>query len=87
MNEEPIDIVEIRNWLKAPDPSINFVTACDKKTSGTGEWILSQPEYIHWCQGAAQLLWIQGKGKDLLLDMNLNLNSNYLVGSGRTILS
>ncbi|KAF9062563.1 hypothetical protein BDP27DRAFT_278804 [Rhodocollybia butyracea] len=68
-NWKPIDIVEIRNWLKAPDPSINFVTACDKKTSGTGEWILSQPEYIHWCQGAAQLLWIQGKvgsGKTIL---------------------
>jgi hypothetical protein len=65
LDKEPIDIVEIRNWLKAPDPSTNFITACDKKTLGTGEWILSQPQYIQWCEGTAGLLWIQGKGKSL----------------------
>ncbi|KAF9063866.1 ankyrin repeat-containing domain protein [Rhodocollybia butyracea] len=79
-NWKPINIVEIRNWLKAPDPSTNFVSACDKKTSGTGEWIFSQQEYIQWCQGPAGLLWIQGKvgsGKTILSSTIIeNLKAN-----------
>ncbi|KAF9065843.1 hypothetical protein BDP27DRAFT_1071877 [Rhodocollybia butyracea] len=63
------DVAAIRNWLKAPDPSTNFVAASDKRTPGTGDWILSHPEYIQWCQGKPGILWIQGKvgsGKTIL---------------------
>ncbi|KAF9065839.1 ankyrin repeat-containing domain protein [Rhodocollybia butyracea] len=59
----------IQNWLKAPNPSTNFVAACDKKTAGTGEWILSHPEYDKWHQSKHGILWIQGKagsGKTIL---------------------
>ncbi|KAF9063548.1 hypothetical protein BDP27DRAFT_1478189 [Rhodocollybia butyracea] len=63
------DVSVIRNWLKAPDSSTNFVAAYDKKTDGTGDWILSHSEYVKWCQGKHGILWIQGKagsGKTIL---------------------
>ncbi|KAF9060541.1 ankyrin repeat-containing domain protein [Rhodocollybia butyracea] len=63
------DVSAIRDWLKAPDPSTNFVAAYDKKTAGTGEWILSHSEYVKWCQGEPGILWILGKvgsGKTIL---------------------
>ncbi|KAF9064325.1 ankyrin repeat-containing domain protein [Rhodocollybia butyracea] len=63
------NVSAIRNWLKAPDPSTNFVAACDKKTDGTGDWILSHSEYVKWHQGKHGILWIQGKvgsGKTIL---------------------
>ncbi|KAF9062938.1 ankyrin repeat-containing domain protein [Rhodocollybia butyracea] len=75
------NVSAIRSWLKAPDPSINFVAACDKRTPGTGQWILSHPQYVQWCQGRPGILWIQGKvgsGKTILsttIIKNLQVNS------------
>ncbi|KAF9058423.1 hypothetical protein BDP27DRAFT_587308 [Rhodocollybia butyracea] len=63
------DVLPIQNWLKAPDPSTNFVAACDKRTPGTGDWICSHPQYTQWCRGKPGILWIQGKvgsGKTVL---------------------
>ncbi|KAF9063553.1 hypothetical protein BDP27DRAFT_1367948 [Rhodocollybia butyracea] len=63
------DVPDVRTWLEAPDPSTNFVAACDKKTAGTGDWILSHSEYVQWRQSRAGILWIQGKvgsGKTIL---------------------
>ncbi|KAE9385899.1 hypothetical protein BT96DRAFT_928589, partial [Gymnopus androsaceus JB14] len=37
-------IQEIRDWLKAPDCSTNFNTAANKKTAGTGMWIIKHPK-------------------------------------------
>ena len=51
----------IRTWLNAPDPSINFNNALDKKATGTGEWIIKHPTYRGW-KNHGNLLWIQGKG-------------------------
>ncbi|KAJ4477612.1 ankyrin repeat-containing domain protein [Lentinula lateritia] len=59
----------IHKWLGAPDSSINLCTALDKKTSGTGNWIFHDPQYIHWMKQGG-MLWIQGKagsGKTILL--------------------
>ncbi|KAF9064047.1 hypothetical protein BDP27DRAFT_1426268 [Rhodocollybia butyracea] len=72
-NWKPIDILKIRDWLKAPDPSTNLVAACNKKIPGTGEWILSHEHFIKWRKDESGLLWIHGK-----VD---------LVGSGKTFLS
>ncbi|KAF9056915.1 hypothetical protein BDP27DRAFT_1454269 [Rhodocollybia butyracea] len=55
------DVFAIRKWLKAPDPSTNFVAACDKRTPGTGEWILSDPQFVEWREATSGVLWIQGK--------------------------
>ncbi|KIK64487.1 hypothetical protein GYMLUDRAFT_40009, partial [Collybiopsis luxurians FD-317 M1] len=54
--------------LQAPDCSANRAAAADKKTEGTGQWILSHPEYQKW-KGQPGILWIQGKagsGKTVL---------------------
>ncbi|KIK62216.1 hypothetical protein GYMLUDRAFT_553418 [Collybiopsis luxurians FD-317 M1] len=62
------DKEKIQKWLDAPDCSVNFRVADDKRTEGTGQWILNDPEYIKWKQGPS-VLWIQGKagsGKTIL---------------------
>ncbi|KAE9397589.1 hypothetical protein BT96DRAFT_940844 [Gymnopus androsaceus JB14] len=51
---------KIRDWLKAPDCSVNFQTAVDKKTHGTGQWIMDHLEYQKWKESST-VLWIQGK--------------------------
>ncbi|KIK51048.1 hypothetical protein GYMLUDRAFT_252394 [Collybiopsis luxurians FD-317 M1] len=59
---------KIQKWLNAPDCATNFQTADDKRTEGTGQWILDHPEYNEWKQSPS-LLWIQGKagsGKTIL---------------------
>ncbi|KAE9398926.1 hypothetical protein BT96DRAFT_715975 [Gymnopus androsaceus JB14] len=53
---------EIRDWLKAPDCSVNFQTAVDKKTNGTGQWIVNHSKYKNWKENST-VLWIQGKGR------------------------
>jgi hypothetical protein len=78
-NKEPIDILNIRDWLKAPDPSTNFVAACNMKTPGTGEWLLSDSQFVQWRENKSGMLWIQGKGKILLYG---NFESKYSGCSG-----
>ncbi|KIK58830.1 hypothetical protein GYMLUDRAFT_140091, partial [Collybiopsis luxurians FD-317 M1] len=59
---------KILKWLNPPDCTINFQVADDKRTGGTGQWILDHPEYIKWKQ-SPNVLWIQGKagsGKTIL---------------------
>ncbi|KIK55213.1 hypothetical protein GYMLUDRAFT_878684 [Collybiopsis luxurians FD-317 M1] len=60
---------KIKKWLNAPDCTMNYQAADDKRTEGTGQWILNDPEYIKWKQSPS-MLWIQGKagsGKTILL--------------------
>ncbi|KIK54282.1 hypothetical protein GYMLUDRAFT_906042 [Collybiopsis luxurians FD-317 M1] len=54
---------KIQKWLNAPDCTINFQAADDKRTEGTGQWILDHPEYNEWKESPG-LLWIQGKGME-----------------------
>ncbi|KAF9063540.1 ankyrin repeat-containing domain protein [Rhodocollybia butyracea] len=55
-----------------------------KKTAGTGEWILSDSEYVEWHEGEPGILWIQGKvgsGKTMLSTTIIkNLQDNSAVG-------
>ncbi|KAE9390083.1 hypothetical protein BT96DRAFT_356378 [Gymnopus androsaceus JB14] len=64
------DQVQIyKDWLKAPDCSTNFIAAANKKTTGTGMWIIEHPKYVEWDNNGG-LLWIQGKagsGKTVIL--------------------
>ncbi|KIK53217.1 hypothetical protein GYMLUDRAFT_943450 [Collybiopsis luxurians FD-317 M1] len=62
------EVRDIRDWLQAPDCSANRADAAHKKAEGTGQWILSHPEYRKW-KGQPSILWIQGKvgsGKTVL---------------------
>ncbi|KAI1868470.1 uncharacterized protein JN550_006386 [Neoarthrinium moseri] len=51
---------EIRDWLKAPDASINFNEACKMKHAGTGLWFVKGESFSAWLQQANSFLWLQG---------------------------
>ncbi|KAK3299419.1 ankyrin repeat-containing domain protein [Chaetomium fimeti] len=51
---------EIRDWLKAPDASINYNEACKKKYPGTGLWFIKSPQFSTWLQTANSFLWLKG---------------------------
>ncbi|KAF9061011.1 ankyrin repeat-containing domain protein [Rhodocollybia butyracea] len=61
--------IKIHDWLRAPECSVNFQAAADKRTQGTGQWILEHSKYENWKE-TSNVLWIQGKagsGKTILL--------------------
>ncbi|EAQ90491.1 hypothetical protein CHGG_02426 [Chaetomium globosum CBS 148.51] len=51
---------EIKNWLNAPDASINYNDACKKKYPGTGLWFIKSPQFSTWLQTANSFLWLKG---------------------------
>ncbi|KAJ3754927.1 ankyrin repeat-containing domain protein [Lentinula raphanica] len=64
----------LREWFAAPDCSVDFNTAMDKRADGTCEWILRVPAYLKWRKGG-NILWIQGKagsGKTILMTSNID---------------
>ncbi len=55
-------------WLGAPDAWRNLRNAIEKRQPGTGEWLLSSPEFQAWLS-SPQFLWltgIPGAGKTIL---------------------
>lgn len=38
----------IREWLKAPDASVDHNAACSKRHPGTGTWLVSGEQYTDW---------------------------------------
>ncbi|KAH7869852.1 uncharacterized protein C8R40DRAFT_1073803 [Lentinula edodes] len=71
---------KLQEWLSAPNSSINYTTALNKRTPGTGVWIFDHLIYNAWREEHG-ILWIQGKagsGKTVLLSTiieNLSKNS------------
>ncbi|KAJ3966507.1 ankyrin repeat-containing domain protein [Lentinula raphanica] len=64
----------LREWLAAPDCSIDLNTALSKRVDGTGQWILKMPPYLKWRKEGG-ILWIQGKagsGKTILMTSNID---------------
>ncbi|THU81756.1 hypothetical protein K435DRAFT_844622 [Dendrothele bispora CBS 962.96] len=53
-------IQDIRKWIGAPDPSTNFVAACNKMTEGTGLWLVNDGKFEEW-KNQGGLFWLQGK--------------------------
>ncbi|KAL6714577.1 hypothetical protein ACLMJK_008002 [Lecanora helva] len=56
-------------WLSAPDPSSNFESAREKRSQGTGIWLLENPTFLRWKSSPCSLLWLSGKpgsGKTVL---------------------
>lgn len=51
---------EIRDWLKAPDASINYNDACKKKHPGTGAWFIKSPQFTAWLGTPNSFLWLNG---------------------------
>ncbi|KAJ3859255.1 hypothetical protein EV359DRAFT_68314 [Lentinula novae-zelandiae] len=71
---------KLQEWLSAPNSSINYTTALNKRTPGTGVWIFDHPIYNAWREEHG-ILWIQGKagsGKTVLLSTIIeNLSKNF----------
>jgi ankyrin repeat domain-containing protein 50 len=50
----------IRDWLKAPDATINHNAACAKRHPGTGMWFVKGPIFALWLIQDNSFLWLNG---------------------------
>ncbi|KAJ3766622.1 hypothetical protein FB446DRAFT_708486 [Lentinula raphanica] len=57
---------KLQDWLNAPDCSINYSTALNRRVDGTGQWILKDPTYLVWKEQGS-VLWIQGQDVIILV--------------------
>jgi len=60
---------EIRSWLFAPEPSMNYLKAQKQRQEGTGLWLLESKRFTRWKDDPASRLWlygIPGCGKTIL---------------------
>jgi len=58
----------INQWLRAPDPSANYIRACRTREAKTGLWFLDSEVFTRW-KMQRPLLWLHGKagcGKTVL---------------------
>lgn len=51
---------QIRDWLSAPDPSINYTNALAKRHQGTGIWFTSGQAFTTWKKQSNSFLWLHG---------------------------
>lgn len=60
---------EIKDWLRAPDASVNFNEATQKKHPNTGLWFVKGSDFATWRIKPNSLLWLvgfSGCGKSVL---------------------
>ncbi|THU84415.1 hypothetical protein K435DRAFT_971163, partial [Dendrothele bispora CBS 962.96] len=80
-------IQDIRKWIGAPDPSTNFVAACNKMTEGTGLWLVNDVNFEEW-KNQGGLFWLQGKagsGKTFLCTTAINTLKDSGKPSGKPV--
>lgn len=51
---------EIREWLLAPDPSINYIHALEKRHEGTGAWFIDDQAFADWKEQPSSFIWLHG---------------------------
>ena len=59
----------IRQWLQAPDATVNHNAACEKKHFGTGAWFVQSSTFQAWLTEKNSFLWLNGfagSGKSVL---------------------
>ncbi len=59
----------LRDWLNAPDATIDHNAACAKKHPGTGMWLCKSPQFSTWLIEENSVLWLNGfagSGKSVL---------------------
>lgn len=59
----------IRDWLNAPDATVDHNAACAKKHPGTGMWLVKSPQFLKWLKQENSILWLNGfagSGKSIL---------------------
>ena len=54
---------DIHEWLNAPSPSYNHNNACQKRTPGTGAWLMQDDRYLKWkdADERSPILWLHGR--------------------------
>ncbi len=50
----------IRDWLKAPDATVNHNAACAKRHQSTGMWFVKGPIFDTWLTRNRSFLWLNG---------------------------
>ncbi|KAL2706137.1 hypothetical protein AAEP93_001387 [Penicillium crustosum] len=50
----------IRDWLMAPDATLNHNVACEKRHSTTGLWLVNGQQFQSWLVEHSSFLWING---------------------------
>ena len=51
---------DLRDWLKAPDATINHNAACAKRHPGTGMWLVKSSTFEMWLSQGNSFLWLNG---------------------------
>ncbi|KAI4108220.1 MAG: hypothetical protein L6R37_001093, partial [Teloschistes peruensis] len=51
---------KIRQWLTAPDPSLNYNRALKDRNVNTGGWFLESNTYLKWLSESGFLVWLYG---------------------------
>lgn len=60
---------ELRDWLSAPDATVDHNAACAKKYPGTGEWLVKGDQFSRWLTEGNSIMWVNGfagSGKSVL---------------------
>ncbi len=60
---------DLRDWLKAPNATIDHNAACAKKHPGTGTWLVKSPQFSRWLTEENSIMWLNGfagSGKSIL---------------------
>ena len=76
----------LREWLGAPDASVDHNAACGKKHPGTGTWLLDSPQFSRWLAQKNSTLWLKGLtglGKSVLCSTAVQLAFRYRRGDHR----
>lgn len=50
----------LREWLKAPDATINYNEACKKRYGSTGLWLVKGSSFSTWLRKPNSFLWLNG---------------------------
>jgi hypothetical protein len=51
---------DIQDWLSAPDPSMNYINALEKRHQGTGAWFINGHAFADWNERSNSFLWLHG---------------------------
>jgi hypothetical protein len=70
----------IRDWLKAPDATVNHNAACAKRHPGTGMWFIKGHIFTTWLTQDRSFLWLNGFagcGKSVLCSTAIQYTFRY----------
>lgn len=50
----------VKQWLRAPDATIDYNAACAKRHKDTGKWFVQSSTFTIWLQQSNSFLWLNG---------------------------